>query len=98
MPSYATSIHQPRRGLQVLADFFMATVAGIWALSAACSACEKCGRWEETMALQRQLVRCPMPGGDATYSCNLAWHCCGCSISNFQPNSRGYAIVIHNDP
>ena len=92
MPSHATSIHQlPRRGLQVLADFFMATVAGIWALSAACSACEKCGRWEETMALQRQLVRCPMPGGDATYSCNLA-----CSISNFQPNSRGYAIMIHN--
>lgn len=61
---------QWQRGLQVLADFFMATVAGIWALSAACSACEKCGRWEETMALQRQLVRCPMPGGDATYSCN----------------------------
>eukprot|EP00435_Cladocopium_sp_Y103_P049736 s282_g15.t1 len=61
---------QWQRGLQVLADFFMATVAGIWALSAACSACEKCGRWKETMALQRQLVRCPMLGGDATYSCN----------------------------
>eukprot|EP00438_Fugacium_kawagutii_P003741 Skav234645 [mRNA] locus=scaffold1609:350534:352516:+ [translate_table: standard] len=66
---------QWERGLQVLADVLIASVRYTWALSAACSACEKCSRWGETMALQilqRRMPNGPMEGddGDATYSYN----------------------------
>ena len=60
---------QWQRGVQVLAKFFSAGVRCSWATSAACSACEKCGRWEETLQLQELIHR--DPDADPTYSRNL---------------------------
>ena len=58
-----------RRGVQVVEDLRSASVLGTWALSAACSACEKCARWEETMALQQ--AGHDLRDGDVIYACSL---------------------------
>ena len=55
--------------MQVVEDLRCASVLGTWALSAACTACEKCG-WEETMALQAGR-KGDARDGDIIYACSL---------------------------